>query len=59
MDTENQSPSLEQISELPLEERAAAFTALLPSSAAARVARIGREVVGCIGGFRWWGTGTG
>ena len=28
MDTENQSPSLEQISELPLEERAAAFTAL-------------------------------
>lgn len=28
MDNENQSPSLEQISELPLEERAAAFSAL-------------------------------
>jgi hypothetical protein len=28
MDTENQSPSLEQISELPLDKRAAAFTAL-------------------------------
>ena len=28
METENQSPSLEQISELPREERAAAFTAL-------------------------------
>jgi len=28
MDTENQSPSLEQISELPLDERAAAFTVL-------------------------------
>jgi hypothetical protein len=26
MDTENQSPSLEQISELPQDERAAAFT---------------------------------
>ncbi|MEN9910699.1 MAG: hypothetical protein RLZZ441_267 [Actinomycetota bacterium] len=28
MDTENQSPSLEHISELPLDERAAAFTVL-------------------------------
>jgi len=28
MDNENQSPSLEQISELPLEQRAAAFSAL-------------------------------
>jgi hypothetical protein len=28
MDTENRSPSLEQISELPLEERAVAFTTL-------------------------------
>jgi hypothetical protein len=28
MDNENSSPSLEQISELPLDERAAAFTLL-------------------------------
>jgi hypothetical protein len=28
MDNENQSPSLDKISELPLEERAAAFSAL-------------------------------
>jgi hypothetical protein len=28
MDNENQSPSLEQISELPLEQRAAAFSVL-------------------------------